>query len=75
MYPKTSRGAFAALLLAGGVWAYRNSDKVKGWLNQLSSQAKTLSSPETERSFTGETRRIGVEYPGADHSDSIAKDI
>ena len=51
--------ALAALALAGGLWAWRNRDKIQGW---LSSQRSQLGGAQ---SFTGETRRIGpTEAPG-----------
>jgi hypothetical protein len=53
MRRNTNRGAFAALALAGGLWAWRNRDKIQGW---LSSQREQLAGGQ---SFTGQTRRIG----------------
>lgn len=39
-YPKSSKSAFLALAAAGGMWAWKNRDKVSGWATQLSSQLK-----------------------------------
>jgi hypothetical protein len=47
-----NRSALAALALAGGVWAWRNRDKIQSWLN---SQRQQFGGSQ---SFTGETRRI-----------------
>jgi hypothetical protein len=58
MYPKNSRSALAALMVAGGLWAYKNRDKVRGWLSQQTGgqPSKTLTN---EQPFTGDTRRFG----------------
>ena len=50
---KNSRSALLALAAAGGLWAWRNRDKIQSWLNSQSSQ---LGSSQP---MTGETRRIG----------------
>jgi hypothetical protein len=50
---KNSRSALLALAAAGGLWAWRNRDKIQSWVNSQSSQLGG-SSP-----MTGETRRIG----------------
>jgi hypothetical protein len=47
-----NRGAFAALAIAGGLWAWRNRDKIQSWIN---TQRQQFSDSQT---FTGETRRI-----------------
>jgi hypothetical protein len=49
---RSNRGALGALALAGGLWAWRNRDKIQSWIN---SQRSQLGSGQ---SFTGETRRI-----------------
>jgi hypothetical protein len=56
---KGNRSALTALALAGGLWAWRNRDKIQGWLNSQRSQF------DGGRGFTGETRRIQEsEAPG-----------
>lgn len=50
---KNSRSALLALAAAGGLWAWRNRDKIQSWVNSQSSQLGN-SQP-----MTGETRRIG----------------
>lgn len=59
MYPKNRNGALMALLAAGGLYAWRNRDKIQGWINNQTSQMNT----GTSNTFptTGETRRIGDE--------------
>ena len=52
MKRNTNGSALAALALAGGIWAWRNRDKIQSWLN---TQRQQLGSSQ---SFTGETRRI-----------------
>ena len=49
---RTNNGALAALALAGGLWAWRNRDKIQGWLNSQRTQFGG------GQSFTGETRRM-----------------
>jgi len=49
---KNSRGALLALAAAGGLWAWRNRDKIQSWLNSQSSQL------EGTQPMTGATRRI-----------------
>jgi hypothetical protein len=70
MNPKNSRSALAALLFAGGLWAYKNRDKVKGWINsqssQLGNQPRTL--PSGDQPFTGATRRFDEEFKPGDFS-------
>ena len=59
MNRKTNRGALTALALAGGLWAWRNRDKIQSW---LTTQRQQLDNSQT---FTGETRRIREsEVPG-----------
>jgi hypothetical protein len=71
---RNSKSALFALAAAGGLWAWRNRDKVQGWLNTARNQINT------NRSFTGETRRIGdntysnpSDIPS--HSDRYTTDI
>jgi hypothetical protein len=62
MNRNSNRGALTALALAGGLWAWRNRDKIQSWLN---SQRAQLGN----QSFTGETRRIQEsELPNYDTS-------
>ena len=60
MYPKSRNSALLALLAAGGLYAWRNRDKIQGWINNQSAQLNDQSS----RAFpsTGETRRIDSDY-------------
>lgn len=61
---KGNKSALMALAAAGGLWAWRNRDKIQTWVNdqrtrlndQISSQGNQF---ESDQSFTGETRRIG----------------
>ena len=52
MNRNSNRSALAALAIAGGVWAWRNRNKIQNWLN---SQRQQLGSGQ---GFTGETRRM-----------------
>ena len=54
MNRNSNRSALAALAIAGGLFAWRNRDKIQGWLN---SQRQQLS--DSQGGFTGETRRMG----------------
>ena len=66
---KNSKSALLALAAAGGLWAWRNRDKLQGWVNSQRSQFGT-SSP-----MTGETRRIGEgEYLGPDTPNTTPTD-
>ena len=60
MYPKNSRSALAALVFAGGLWAYKNRDKVRGWLNTQARSAGTTALPSStsDSSYTGATHRF-----------------
>lgn len=62
---KNSRSALLALAAAGGLWAWRNRDKVQGWLN---SQGGQLGRMGGSAPMTGETRRI-------DASDFANRDV
>jgi hypothetical protein len=53
MNRNTNKSALAALAIAGGLWAWRNRDKIQSWLN---TQRQQLGGSQ---SFTGETRRMG----------------
>lgn len=53
---KNSRSALLALAAAGGLWAWRNRDKVQSWLSSQGSQFGQFSNSQP---MTGETRRIG----------------
>jgi hypothetical protein len=65
--PKKKGGALAALAAAGGMWAWQNRDKIRGWLNSQRSQLEANRSITGEgRGFTGETRRIGDHYAATD---------
>ena len=59
---KNSRGALMALLAAGGLYAWRNRDKIQRWLNTQRDQFNTQygSSPQLSGNMpsTAETRRI-----------------
>jgi hypothetical protein len=60
---RSNRSALAALALAGGLWAWRNRDKIQSWLN---SQRQRFGDSQ---SYTGETRRIQeAELPDYDSS-------
>jgi hypothetical protein len=55
--PKNKRGALAALLAAGGLWAWQNRDKIRGFIE---GQRQRLESQGG--GYVGETRRIGQHY-------------
>ena len=70
--PKNSKSALLALLTAGGIWAWKNRDKVSGWTSQLSSQLNqprsSYNKPLIDKAhtsaveaYTGGTQRIGDE--------------
>ena len=50
-----SKGAWMALLAAGGLYAWQNRDKIQGWLN---SQRDQISSQSNSLPATGATHRI-----------------
>jgi hypothetical protein len=54
--------ALAVLAAAGGLWAWKNRDKIRGYVEQQRTQmqANRSSRPTSEAgpAFTGETRRI-----------------
>ena len=53
MNRNSNRGAFAALAIAGGLWAWRNRDKIQSWINNQRQQFGAW------QGFTGQTRRMG----------------
>jgi hypothetical protein len=40
MAVKRGGGALAALLAAGGLWAWQNRDKIQGWINDPNTRSK-----------------------------------
>jgi hypothetical protein len=61
MNRNSNRSALAALALAGGIWAWRNRDKIQSWFNRQQFGGS--------QSFTGETRRMSSsDMPGYDTS-------
>lgn len=55
-YPTNKRGAFLALALSGGLWAWQNRDKISGWLQQQKGQlghTKTFGSQSTPGTYSG----------------------
>lgn len=74
MYPKNSRGALAALLFAGGLWAYKNRDKVQGWVNRQMENHNTSPSPETgNQAYTGSTQRFNESQPFMDENQTTPR--
>lgn len=59
MAVKNQKSALAALAAAGGLWAWQNRDKIRGWLSSQRSQMQGAGSG----TYTGETRRIGEHSP------------
>ena len=51
-----SKGAWMALLAAGGLYAWNNRDKIQSWLNTQRDQLSSQSSSSLPA--TGATRRI-----------------
>ena len=51
-----SKGAWMALLAAGGLYAWQNRDKIQGWIN--SQREQYSSQPNASLPATGATRRI-----------------
>ena len=56
---KNSKSALLALAAAGGLWAWRNRDKIQGWMNSQGGPLSQLGQPGSSQPMTGETRRIG----------------
>jgi hypothetical protein len=54
-----SKGAWMALLAAGGLYAWQNRDKIQGWLN--SQREQFGSQPSSSLPATGATRRIDAQ--------------
>jgi hypothetical protein len=61
MFPKNRSSALMALLAAGGLYAWRNRDKIQSWISNQSAQLNNRPS-ETYPSI-GETRRIDGTTP------------
>jgi hypothetical protein len=58
---RNGSGAFAALLTAGGLWAWRNRDRIQGWMNNQRNRSSSAVP------MTGETHRLAQdEYLGPD---------
>jgi hypothetical protein len=57
MAVKNQKSALAALAAAGGLWAWQNRDKIRGWMESQRSQL------ESRGPYTSETRRMGDQYP------------
>lgn len=64
MYPKSKNSALLALLAAGGLYAWRNRDKIQSWINSQKSQLNNQTS--TSYPATGPTRRFGADYDRTD---------
>ena len=61
---KNSKSGLIALLAAGGLLAWRNRDKIQGWMNTQRSRLNEQFG--SDQPMTGETRRIGhADYPSA----------
>lgn len=61
MFPKNRSSALMALLAAGGLYAWRNRDKIQGWLSQQNIPGRLADSglsTGTSYPATGATRRI-----------------
>lgn len=64
MYPKSRSSALVALLAAGGLYAWRNRDKIQGWISQQNIPGRlTDNNYSTGTSYpnVGETRRMDDE--------------
>jgi hypothetical protein len=59
MYPKSRTSALMALLAAGGLYAWRNRDKIQSWINDQRAQYSTPDN--TAFPSTGATRRIDAD--------------
>ncbi len=63
MAVKNSKSAIWALLAAGGLYAWKNRDKIQGWLNTQRSQIGNQYGGSGTAS--GPTRRIGEDAYGS----------
>lgn len=59
MYPKSKNSALMALLAAGGLYAWRNRDKIQSWIANQTAQLNNQNQTSPAFPSTGETRRIG----------------
>jgi hypothetical protein len=58
---RSNRGALGALAIAGGLWAWRNRDKIQSWFNKQRTQYNNSA-------FTGETRHFNeTDRPGYEY--------
>jgi hypothetical protein len=64
MYPKSRTSALMALLAAGGLYAWRNRDKIQNWINNQ--RAQYNNHDDTTFPSTGATRRIDADLNRAD---------
>jgi hypothetical protein len=64
MYPKSRTSALMALLAVGGLYAWRNRDKIQSWINNQSAQFNNQGN--TTFPSTGETRRVDTDLNRAD---------
>jgi hypothetical protein len=64
MYPRSRTSALLALLAAGGLYAWRNRDKIQGWINSQTTQHNNQDN--TTVPSTGATRRIHTDLNRAD---------
>ena len=55
---KGNKSALWALAAAGGLWAWRNRDKIQGWVN---AQRGQMTSQYGGQPATGATQRIGAD--------------
>ncbi len=67
MYPKNRSSALLALLAAGGLYAWRNRDKIQSWLNN---NAPSFDDSAAGHPAIGETRRIGADESAPARSSS-----
>lgn len=72
MNPRNRSSALWALAAAGGLWAWQNRDKVKGFVNQQRSRLESAQARQYEHNtpMTGETRRIGYDDYNASENTS-----
>lgn len=68
MMPKSKSSALWALALSGGLWAWQNRDKIKGWVNNQSSQWRQQSGqsrPSSIQSHQPSIQNTPQTTPGA----------